>query len=168
MVYLAWFCLASCYWTGEDKNLVSSAMYWWPHSPSQKEKKKRGRSLAMCVWTIVSLGLGLTSTFGSPSYDQSQPKTHGMVRFLAAAISFSTMPRVCNFFQHMWLAFATTISLLCCTHPNASQDTTQETPFSKFLQAKVGWFPSRWNPGGKCMLDGWSHDGGACAWMRQE
>ena len=108
-----------------------------------KRKKKRGRSLAMCVWTIVSLGLGLTSTFGSPSYDQSQPKTHGMVRFLAAAISFSAMPRVCNFFQHMWLAFATTISLLCCTHPNASQDTTQETPFSKFLQAKVGWFPSR-------------------------
>ena len=58
-----------------------------------KRKKKRGRSLAMCVWTIVSLGLGLTSTFGSPSYDQSQPKTHGMVRFLAAAISFSAMPR---------------------------------------------------------------------------
>ena len=131
MVYLACFCLASCYWTGEDKNLVSSAMYWWPHSPSQKEKKKRGRSLAMCVWTIVSLGLGLTSTFGSLSYNQSQPKTHGMVRsacFLAAAISFSA--------QHMWLAFATTISLLCCTHPNASPDTTQETSFSKHARTR--------------------------------
>ena len=61
-----------------------------------KRKKKRGRSLAMCVWTIVSFGLGLTSTFGSPSYNQSQPKTHGMVRsacFLAATISFSVMPR---------------------------------------------------------------------------
>ena len=134
-----------------------------------KRKKKRGRSLAMCVWTIVSWGLGLTSTFGSPSYNQSQPKTHGMVRsacFLAAAISFSAMPRVCNFFQHMWLAFATTISLLCCTHPNASPDTS--SILFKFLQNKVRWFPSRWNPGGKCMLDGWSHDGGACAWMRQE
>jgi len=57
-----------------------------------KRKKKRERSLAMCVWTIVSWGVGLTSTFGS----LSTRVRHGMVRsacFLAATISFSVMPR---------------------------------------------------------------------------
>ena len=123
-----------------------------------KRKKKRGRSLAMCVWTIVSFGLGLTSTFGSPSYNQSQPKTHGMVRsacFLAATISFSAMPRYAIFSNPCgWLLRPL---FLCYVARIQMQVQTQHKkhPFQSSCRPKLdGFLPVETLGENACLTDG--------------
>ena len=125
-----------------------------------KRKKKRWRSLAMCVWTVVSWGVGLTSTFGSLSYNQGQTKTHGMVRsacFLAATISFSASFFFLFFSCHgmqfsnpyEWFAFAFLRPVLLrrqvartCMHPSRDDTHTAHTRsiVFKLLHAKVECF----------------------------
>ena len=123
-----------------------------------KRKKKRWRSLAMCVWTIVSWGVGLTSTFGSLSYNQSQPKTHGMVRsacFLAATISFSVMPRHAIFSNPCgWLLRPL---FLCYVARIQMQVKTQHKkhPFQSSCRPKLdGFLPVETLGENACLTDG--------------
>jgi len=153
--YLTLFfsCLASCDWAGEAKNLVSSRRCTDDRTHRESKRKKNVGVRWPCAWTIVSLGLWLTSTFGTLSYkpDSASPKhmvrsASFLRRFHSRSASFFFFMLACNFPTH--------VICFCDQH---------FFDLRRCYVARIWRIRCKSKPWGKRMLDGWSGDGGACA-----